>query len=67
MKEGVEFEVVETYVLDGQRRYRLRLKGTNIIVNVAADTIEEAGEKAVKLLEKAKILDALRRPGEAPS
>ena len=64
----MEFEVVETYVLDGQRRYRLRVKGTNIVVNVAADTVEEAGEKAVKLLEKAKILEALRRrSGESPS
>jgi len=54
------FEVVETYLLDGRRRFRLRLEGTNIIVNVEADDEEEAARKAAALLEKSGILRMLK-------
>jgi len=57
---GVEFEVVETYLLDGRRRFRLRVPNTNIIVNVEAESEEEAAEKATRLLERSGILRALR-------
>jgi hypothetical protein len=46
----VEFEVVETYELFAEKRYVLRLKGTNITVNVAASSAQEAIERAKKLL-----------------
>jgi len=60
MPGGVEFEVVETYLLEGRRRFRLRVKGTNIIVNVEAEDEEEAARRAMRVLEKSRILDALR-------
>ncbi len=56
----VEFELLETYVLDGVRRYRLRIKGTKLVVNVAASSEEEAIREALRLLERSRILDALR-------
>lgn len=49
-----EFEVVEEYFLNGEHRYRLRVKGTNVIVNVSADTLDEAASKAAGLLDKTK-------------
>jgi len=61
--EEVEFEIVEVYMLDGQKRFRLRVKGTNIVVNVAAETPDEAGEKAASLLEKSRIAEILRKSG----
>jgi len=57
----VEFEIVEVYLLDGQKRFRLRVKGTNIIINVAAESPEEAGEKAATLLERSQVLSTLKR------
>jgi len=36
-----EFEIIEEYFLNGEHRFRLKLKGTNIIVNVVAETPEE--------------------------
>jgi hypothetical protein len=47
-----EFELVEEYFLEGEHRYRLKVKGTNLIVNVAADTLEEAASKAAGILEQ---------------
>jgi len=57
---GVDFELVETYLLDGRRRFRLRVADTNIIVNVEAESEDEALEKAVKLLERTGVLRVLR-------
>jgi len=57
----VEFEIVEVYLLDGQKRFRLRVKNTNIIVNVAAESPEEAGEKAAALLERSRVLSYLKK------
>ncbi|MEB3773865.1 MAG: hypothetical protein GSR86_02920 [Desulfurococcales archaeon] len=49
-----EFEVVEEYMLHGERRFRLRVKGTRIIVNVPGESLEEAIERAKEVLEKVK-------------
>lgn len=56
----VEFEIVETYLLDGRRRFRLRVKGTRIVVNVEAEDEEEAVRKALGVLEKSRLVDLLR-------
>ncbi|MCE4611071.1 MAG: hypothetical protein F7B17_03775 [Desulfurococcales archaeon] len=48
----MELEVVEEYVLLGERRFRIRVKGTNLYVNVAASNREEALSKALSMLEK---------------
>jgi len=45
----VEFEVVETYELFAEKRYVLKIKGTNIKINVAASSAKEAMEKAREL------------------
>ncbi|MCE4603250.1 MAG: hypothetical protein F7C08_00215 [Desulfurococcales archaeon] len=56
-----EFEVVEKYVLQGERRFRVRVKGTRIVVNIAADSVEEAVEKARAILERVDAERVLRR------
>ena len=57
----MEFELVEEYLLHGEKRYRLRVKGTKLLVNVSADTLEEAMEKAARLLEKVKASRVLEK------
>ena len=47
----VELELIETYELVGEKRYRFRIKGTKIVVNVAAENESEAVEKALKLIK----------------
>jgi hypothetical protein len=61
-----ELEVVEEYVLLGEKRFRVRVKGTKLYVNVAAGSREEALEKARSILEKVsadKVLKGLRDSG----
>ena len=50
----MEFELVEEYILHGDRRFRLRVKGTNIIVNVTGESLDEALSKAARMLERMK-------------
>ncbi|WP_157463181.1 DUF1508 domain-containing protein [Caldisphaera lagunensis] len=45
-----EFEVIEEYFLNGEHRFRLKEKNSNIIVNVSAENVDEAAEKASKML-----------------
>lgn len=52
----VDLEVIEEYVIEGQRRYRVRLKGTNIVVNVEAQNDEEALQKVAELMVKLKMV-----------
>ncbi len=51
-----ELELVEKYEVGGQRRFRLRIKGTNIILNVEAEDEEEALRKAAELMVKLKMV-----------
>ncbi|MCG2872864.1 MAG: hypothetical protein L7G94_02725 [Acidilobus sp.] len=66
MSQGVgkmakyEFEIVEEYFLNGEHRFRLKLKGTNIIVNVVAETPEEAASRATGILDKVKAYKMLK-------
>ena len=58
-----DFEVIEEYELMGEKRFRLRLKGTNIVFNVAADNRDKAVEKALEIarrLEIEKVIDKIR-------
>ena len=48
----VELEIIEEYLLEGERRYRVRVKGTRIVLNVGASSPEEALEKAARLYER---------------
>ncbi len=58
MSQSYELEIVEEYELLGEKRYRLRIKGTSIYLNVAADNPEKAVEKAIKMINDMR-LDAL--------
>ncbi len=51
----MELEIVEEYVLLGEKRYRVRVKGTNFYVNVSAQSREEALQKAKDILEKIRV------------
>ncbi len=53
---AVDLEIIEEYIIDGQRRYRVRLKGTNIVVNVEAQNDEEALRKVAELMVKLKMV-----------
>ncbi len=52
----VDLEIIEEYIIEGQRRYRIRLKGTNIVVNVEAQNDEEALRKVAELMVKLKMI-----------
>ncbi len=56
-----EFEVIEDYILHGERRFRLRVKGTRIVVNVRGDSLEEALEAAERLLDRVDLDKVLRK------
>lgn len=60
MSEDIELEVVETYELLGEKRYRIRVKGTIIYVNVAANSEEEAKKKAVEMLKSMELDKVLK-------
>ncbi|MEM4558382.1 MAG: hypothetical protein QW208_00280 [Acidilobaceae archaeon] len=55
---SLEFEVIEEYIQHGTRRFKVRVKNTKIIFNVAANNIEEALAKARRMAEKLKISEA---------
>jgi len=46
------FEVVEVFEVEGRRRYRVKLSGTNFVFNVPGETHEEAVKKAAELAMK---------------
>lgn len=48
-----DLQVLETYELHGDKRYRVCVKGTNIVVNVSATNDSEALEKALAILQQA--------------
>ena len=54
-------EVIEEYELLGEKRYRLRIKGTNVIINVHADSSEEAVKKAVRILQEMGLLEEVKQ------
>lgn len=51
-KRIIELDLVEEYLYAGEKRYRFRIRGTNIVINVRADSVEEGIERAVELLKK---------------
>lgn len=54
-------EIIEEYELLGEKRYRLRIKGTNVIINVHANSNEEAVEKARHILQEMGLLEEVKR------
>jgi len=60
MSSKIELELVEEYIYAGERRFRFRIKGTNIILNVEAEDIESGLKKAVDMVRKLKIIERLK-------
>lgn len=55
-----ELEIIEEYILMGERRYRVKVKGSRLVVNVAAASREEALRKAREILERVRADRVLR-------
>jgi mannitol/fructose-specific phosphotransferase system IIA component (Ntr-type) len=55
-----DFRVVEEYVQHGRRRFRILYKKTNIVFNVAAESVEEALDKARRMAERVGVLRSLK-------
>ncbi len=47
-----ELEIIEEYTLDGKKRFRIRIKGLNIVFNLSASSPHEAASKAAELAVK---------------
>ncbi|MEM4101093.1 MAG: hypothetical protein QXE24_00240 [Desulfurococcaceae archaeon] len=57
-----ELKVIEVYELFNEKRYRIRVEGTNIVINVSATSEEEALRKALSILAQANLdRDSLER------
>lgn len=50
-------QLIERYEMLGETRYRLRVKETNIVLNVKALSEEEAYEKALRMLRDLGLSD----------
>ena len=57
----VELELIEEYELLGEKRFRFRVKGTNIVINVGASGLKEAKERAVRIIEDMHLKEFLER------
>lgn len=55
----MELKILEEYSMAGEKRFRVLVRGTNIILNVEADTEEEALSKARELAEKMGLPEVL--------
>lgn len=55
-----DFRVVEEYVQHGRRRFRILYKKTNIVFNVAAESVEEALDKARRMAERVGVSRSLK-------
>ncbi len=60
MSDKVELELVEEYVYARERRFRFRIKGTNIILNVEAEDVESGLKKAVDMIRRLRIIERLK-------
>ncbi len=54
---SLELELVDVYRYEGfvGKRFRFRIKGTKIYVNVLATTVEDAVEKAKELIKQLEL------------
>ena len=56
-----DLEVIEEYELEGVKRFRLRVRGTILVVNVAASSVEEAKTKAINIIKSMELDKVLSR------
>ena len=64
MTSKLELELIEEYELMGEKRFRFRVKGTNIVINVSAPSLEQAKAKATQIARDVgvdKVLEILRK------
>ena len=64
MASEIELELIEEYDLMGEKRFRFLIKGTNIVINVSAPSLEQARVKAAQIARDVgvdKVLEILRR------
>lgn len=47
---------MEEYTYVNEKRYRFKLRGKDIIVNVSAENVDEGIEKAIEVLKKIGLL-----------
>lgn len=47
---------MEEYTYANERRYRFKLRGKDVIVNVSAESVDEGIEKAIEVLKKIGLL-----------
>ncbi len=52
-------ELVEEYTCGSQLRYRFRVKDTNIVLNISANSIDEAWSKAIKMFNELGINEVI--------
>lgn len=64
-KKVIDLELIDEYVYMGEKRYRFKIKNTNIVINVRAENPEEGANKAIELLKKIGYIDSLS--GSYPS
>ncbi len=60
-----ELEVIEEYTIEGRKRFRVKLRGTKVVVNVSASSPHEAASKAAALLIRLGIIKKARHGGAA--
>ncbi|MEM1873166.1 MAG: hypothetical protein QXS85_00605 [Acidilobaceae archaeon] len=46
------FEIIEEYVKHGMRRFKVRVKGTNLVLDLHADNAEEALKRAEEMARR---------------
>jgi len=53
----IVLEIVDVYRYEGfpEKRVRIRLVGTNIVFNVVADSVDEAVQKALKIVKHLRL------------
>jgi uncharacterized protein YegP (UPF0339 family) len=54
-EEHYDLELIEEYIYAGSHRYRFRLRGTNIVINVSAENLEDGVRKAIEIIKKSSI------------
>jgi hypothetical protein len=50
--DKAELEIIEEYTIEGKKRFRIRIKGLNIVFNLSASSPHEAATKAAELAVK---------------
>lgn len=53
--EEVVLELIEEYIIDGERRFKLRIKETDLVFNVSGDNLEEAVKKTTSMIKSLKL------------